>query len=137
MVHVDAVVAPATGNAQEVKEGAVIKAVYVEQWVKSSADATTSNQFVMIIEKVVSNAVSITAAQILNIGAYVNKKNILYVTQGVIGDGTTQSIPIHRTWILIPKGKQRFGLGDRLVVTVGSIGFGMRSCGIATFKEFI
>ncbi len=137
MVHVDAAVAPATGTAADVKEGAIIKAVYVEQWIKSNATAGNDTQFMLLIEKVPINAAAIGAAQLLNVGAYTNKKNVLYFTQGVIGDLTTQALPVHRGWVKIPKSKQRFGLSDRLVVTVGSVGTGIQSCGFSTYKEYI
>ncbi len=134
---VNAVVAPATASASQVKEGAIVKAVFVEQWIRSNAATGASAQFALVIEKVISGQASISAAQILNIGAYPNKKNVLYVTQGVIGDIETPSIPIYRNWILIPKGKQRFGLGDELVVTLGPVGNALQTCGISTYKEYI
>ncbi len=136
-VIVDSQKAPASTNAQDVKEGSIVKAVYVEQWIKSSAAAGTDTQFAMVVEKVPINAASVSAAGILNLGAYVNKKNILYTTQGVIGDLTTQGVPVHRGWIKIPKGKQRMGLSDRIVCTVAAVGDALQNCGISTYKEYI
>ncbi len=137
MVVIDSQVAPATSNASDVKEGAVIKAVYVEQWIKSSATAGEDTQFMLLIEKVPINSAAIGAAGMLNVGAYVNKKNVLFFSQGVIGDLTTQALPVHRGWIKIPKSKQRFGLSDRFVVTVGTVGSAIQSCGFSTYKEYI
>ncbi len=137
MVVIDTTTVPATANASDVKEGAVIKAVFIEQWIKSSATAGNDTQFMLLIEKVPANQVAIGAAGMLNVGAYLNKKNVLYFTQGVIGDLTTQALPVHRGWVKIPKSKQRFGLSDRLVVTVGTVGTAIQSCGFSTFKEFI
>ncbi len=77
-----------------------------------------------------------TYAQSLNLGAYPNKKNILYTTQGVIGGRDTQAIPVMRQWLLIPKGKQRMGLADKVEVTIASTGTAMQRCGIFTFKEY-
>lgn len=137
-VIVDATAAPATANAQDVKEGAIIKAVFVEQWIRSNATSGNSVQFILIVEKVPSNQASVSAAQTLNLGAYQNKKNVLYVTQGVLGDiATNDAVPLYRNWILIPKGKQRMGLGDRVVVTVSPVGFSVQNCGISTYKEYI
>ncbi len=135
---IDAVVAPATSNAFDVKEGAIIKAVYIEWWIKGKDAAGGSSQFTMIIEKNPVNVGTATIANMSNLGAYNNKKNVLYSTQGVIGDLSTNGVPILRTWVLIPKGKQRFGLADRLTSTILAIGTnGIQSCGIATYKEFI
>ncbi len=135
-VLVSGVVAPATGNSFSVIEGCAVKAVYIERWIKSNATAGGSTQFTMIIEKLPSNAPSVTFAQIANLGAYTNKKNILYSTQGVIGDLTTNSLALIRQFVLIPKGKQRFGLNDRLTVSIAAVGLAMQSCGIATYKEY-
>ncbi len=138
-VIVDAVVAPATGNAFDVKESAVIKAVHIEFWLLMVGASGSTSQFAMIIEKVPSNQASVTVAQMLNLGAYTNKKNILYTTQGVLGsfiDGSP-SIPIIKSWFLIPKGKQRFGLGDRLVVSMAPTGQTTNICGLSTYKEYI
>ena len=136
LVIADSVQAPATATTADVKEGSIIKAVHCEMWVKSKASEGGDTQFSMIIEKVPANQASVTFAQMATLSAYNNKKNILYSTQGVIGDLSTQSIPIIRDWILIPKGKQRFGLSDRLVMTIGVIGVNMQRCGIFTYKEW-
>ncbi len=133
---VDAVSAPASGANKDVKEGSIIKAIFLEYWVKSEAAANTDTKFQMCYEKVPSGQVSVTFAQMNNMGAYPNKKNVLYFTQGVLGDTQTGSVPIHRTWFLIPKGKQRFGLGDRIVVSLTATGTAVQNCGFTTFKEY-
>ncbi len=133
----DAVVAPAVGNAFDVAEGSVLKAVYIELWVIGASTTGTSSVFNMTIEKVPSNAPLMTFAQSQNLGAYANKKNILYVTQGIITaqiDGANP-IPMHRAWILIPKGKQRMGAGDSIRLNVSAIA-DIRVCGIFTYKEY-
>ncbi len=135
---VDAVVAPATANAFDVKQGSVIKAVFVEFWIGADGATNTETQFVLTIERTISNALPMNAAEILNLGSYRNKKNIMYTSQGVIGtmiDGNG-SIAIYRQWLLIPKGKQRFGLDDSLFVNITSVGTTMRVCGISIYKEY-
>ncbi len=79
-----------------------------------------------------------TLAQSQNLGAYPNKKNILYTTQGILADANDggPTIPLIRGWIKIPKGKQRMGLDDRIVVNITAVG-ALRLCGISTFKEYI
>ncbi len=133
---VEAVVAPATANSQEVQEGSVVKAVFFEIWVWGSEISGNDTQFLMAIEKRPSEAPAMTFAQSSNLGAYPNKKNILYTTQGVIGGRDTQAIPLIRNWLLIPKGKQRMGLGDFISVTIAATGAAMQRCGIMTFKEY-
>ncbi len=131
-----AVQGEAIGSAVEVNEGSVIKAVFIEVWLQSQATAGNTCQFAFVIVKTPAGAANISASEMLNLGAYDNKKNILFVSQGVLGDLNTQAVPIHRGWVKIPKGKQRFGLGDRLVWMLAPIGFGIQSCGISTYKEY-
>ncbi len=71
-----------------------------------------------------------------NLMVYPNKKNILFYSQGVIGDLTTQSIPVVRNWFLIPKGKQRMGLGDKIVETLTATAAVIQNCGFSTYKEY-
>ncbi len=138
-VVVSAVVAPATTNASDVKEGAIVKATHLEYWLWGGGSTGVDTQFVIVVEKAPSGRSAIGAAEMLNIGAYNNKKNIFFQSQGVIGAGVdgSQAIPVIRDWLLIPKGKQRFGLGDRLVVSFTTVGSAMQICGQATYKEYI
>ncbi len=134
---INAVVAPATGNAFDVKEGSIIKAIYLERWLVGSATEGIASQFTLTVEKKRDTEPDMTFAQSQNLGAYPNKKNILYTTQGIvtaqINGGPT--VPVIRQYVLIPKGKQRFGLQDEFMVNIGVIQ-SMRQCGIDTFKEF-
>ncbi len=134
---VESVVAPATANANQVQEGATVKAVYCELWITSKAATTDESTFIVAIEKLPSAGPDMTFTNITNLGAYLNKKNILYTTQGIIPaslDGGP-TIPVVRSFILIPKGKQRMGLGDKFIINVGAVG-NIRICGIFTYKEY-
>ncbi len=133
---VDTVAQSAVVNTEDVVEGSIVKAVFVEHWAKSNADAGQDTKFQLCLEKVPAGAASITFAQMNSLMGYVNKKNILFFSQGVIGDLTTQAIPIVRQWFKIPKGKQRFGLGDKLVLSISATGFSINNCGFSTFKEY-
>ncbi len=135
---VDAVVAPAAANPFEVEEGSIVKAIHFEYWLSNIGGTGTNTQFAAIIEKVVAGQAPVTFAQMAQLGAYPNKKNILWSSQGVLGtqvDGSN-SVPIVRGWILIPKGKQRMGLGDEIVFTLSAIGTAINICGISTYKEY-
>ncbi len=133
---VQSVVAPGVANAFSVTEGAVIKAMFIEFWLKSSAAAGEDTQFNFNICKIPGGATPPDVTDMLNMGAYDNKKNCFFNTQGVIGDLTTQAIPLIREWLKIPKGKQRFGLGDRMVATVLSTGTAAQICGQSVYKEY-
>ncbi len=133
---IQAVAQTAVSGAGDVVEGSIVKQVYIELWVKSFAGAGEDTKFQLVIEKLPVNANPITFTEMNNLMSYVNKKNILYTSQGVIGDLTTQSIPITRQWHSIPKGKQRFGLGDELVMTLSATAAVIQRCGLAIFKEW-
>ncbi len=122
--------------ASDVVEGAVIKAVYIELWFKGNAAAGTEDKFQFAIEKVPAGAAPLSFTDMNNMQAYQNKKNVLYFTQGVIGDLTVQAIPVFRQWILLPKGKQRFGFDDDLTIAISTTGATANTCGFATYKEY-
>ncbi len=136
---VTSVAAPATASTDEVKQGAVVKAVYLEYWLLNTGVTAEETQFVVALEKVpggASGAMSVT--DLLNLGAYDNKKNILFTSQGILHaalDGVN-AIPIIRSWVMIPKGKQRFGLNDILAFSLTSVGQTLNVCGFATYKEY-
>ncbi len=138
LVIVDAVAQNNVVNTFDVVEGAVVKAVHIEMWCSSTAGVNDGNQVVIIVEKVPANQAAVTVAQILNLQAYPNKKNILFTFQGVLASsvaGATAIAPI-RDWLLIPKGKQRFGFGDRLVISISPLGAGLDTCGMFIYKEY-
>ncbi len=138
IVVVDATQAPGNANTFDVTEGSIVKAIHLEYWIFSVGATGSTTQFVMVVEKVPSNQTSVTVAQMLNLAAYPNKKNVLFTTQGVLPsfiDGSG-SIPIMRDWFKIPKGKQRMGFGDRFVVSMTAVGQTIDLCGLATYKEY-
>jgi len=139
LVVINTVVAPAVGTSADVREGAIVKAVYFEHWIKGTGAADADTQFIVVLEKLPgASTAGITAAQMLNIGSYDNKKNIFFTGQGVIGGvGGGQAIPFLRGWIKIPKSKQRFGAGDTLLLNISTVGEAMQHCGFETYKEYV
>ena len=123
-----------TGSANRVPVGAVVKAVYIELW--AQAGSSQPGTLSMSVEKVVAGAPSMTFLQAQSLHDYPNKKNIYYFTQGIVGDSNTNPIPFIRMWIKIPKGKQRFGLGDKVVINVTSISEDIEYCGMAIVKHY-
>ncbi len=137
IVLVNAVVAPAAATTADVIQGAVIKAIYVEFWLGGDATSGTESQFVVTMEKKKVEETDPTAAELLNLGSYSNKKNVLYTTQGIVSamlDGGI-TIPVFKGWVKIPRGKQRFGLEDEFVFSITAVG-NLRLCGFATYKEY-
>ncbi len=133
---VHAVAQNAVSDAQDVVEGSVIKAVFIEFWNKSNAPSGTEQKFQFAIEKVPAGVTPLTFTEMNSLMGYENKKNVLYFTQGVLGDLTTQAFPVYRNWIPLPKGKQRFGLGDDLNISLSTTGATNNSCGFSVYKEY-
>ncbi len=123
-------------NVQDVVEGALVKAIFIEYWVKSFAGAGTDVKFQVCLEKVPAGATSVTFAQMNTMMAYPNKKNVFFFGQGVLGDNSTQAVPVIRQWFKLPKGKQRFGLDDVLMLTLSATSAALQNCGFATYKEY-
>ncbi len=120
-------------DPDEIEEGASVKAVFVEMWVRAGDTAPGSTLVTLI--KVPDGQVP-TFADVTALDAYQNKKNVLYHTQGLTNDQDADAIPFVRQWFKIPKGKQRFGRGDKLYLVVAAQALDNIICGFATYKEY-
>ncbi len=132
---IDSVDTPATGTVDEVVEGAIVKAIFVELWViDQGADAS----FSINLAKFPSGLGAMSYANAIALGTYENKKNVFYATQGLTpNDGIAQPVPLIRQWFKIPKSKQRFGLGDKIRLTIANAGLqDLYYCGMVTYKEY-
>ncbi len=119
----------------EIIEGAVIKAIYVELWTQGSANDVSE---VVTLTKI-PEAGSMTYTESIALDSYTNKKNVLFVHQGLSSnDGISNPLRVMANWYKIPKGKQRFGLGDKLTLTVSNFSptETLNFCGFAVFKEY-
>ncbi len=121
--------------AEEVVEGCTIKAFYFELWTIGSV----SDQFyTLIIGKIPGGVPNYVNADLVDLFNYANKKNIFYTMQGLASnDGIGNPVVAYKGWIKIPKGKQRFGLGDRIQFAVASRGSAtITICGLGIYKEY-
>ncbi len=137
-VIVDTVAQASVTAVEDVVEGSLVKAVFCEYWIMNEAATGNQGQFTVTIEKISSGGATPTVTNMANLGSYPNKKNVLYTSQGILGeinDGQG-AIPIIRTWVPIPKGKQRFSLGDRFIITLSSVSGSYRVCGMFIYKEY-
>ncbi len=130
----NAVDAPTGATANVVREGSVIKAVFVEMWVR--AGDTSPGNSLLTLYKLSSGAPGMTFAQHIDLHNYPNKKNVLYHTQGLTNDQDADAIPFIRQWFKIPKGKQRFGAGDILMLGIAAQALDNIICGFMTYKEY-
>ncbi len=118
----------------EVSEGANVKAVFVEMWL---LDTANDGSFIVSLEKKPGGNAGQSFSNSNSLGTYENKRNLLYVTQGLTpNNGVGNPVPIIRQWFKIPKGKQRFGLGEKLVLNITNNGLNdLEFCGFFTYKE--
>ncbi len=133
-VIVDAEAAGAVSGANEVIEGALVKAIFVEMWVRSQE--ASPGAFVGIICKHPGGVNNPTAAEMAALNDWDNKKNILYTTQGLTNDGASITMPMLKDWLKIPKGKQRMGLGDSWRMHLFAQALDLNNCGFFTYKEY-
>ncbi len=119
----------------EVRVGATVKAIFVEIWIIAQGNATGS--ITATIEKSVSGLANIDFGSMAQLHGYDNKKNIFYTTQGLTSqDAAGSPTPFLRAWVKIPKGKQRMGQGDRLLLNISANLANEQICGLAIYKEY-
>ncbi len=118
----------------ECAEGSIVTAFYAEIW----AIGSVSNQFfTAVLAKLPGGVGNVLQADLVDLYAYDNKKNILHTTQGLASnDGIAGPYPLVKQWFKIPKGKQRMGLGDKLQFAISSRGSDdIIYCGFFLWKE--
>ncbi len=121
--------------SSEVEEGSTVKAVFVELWLQNQGNL---GEFIVTITKSMEDGSGPTFAEQAVLMTYNNKKNVLYTTQGLTpNDAISGPINVLRSWVKIPKSKQRFGLGDRLVLNISNTSSNaLNRCGFSTYKEY-
>ncbi len=124
------------GNAQEVAQGSIIKAIFIEYWVLGDEMSNAHSTFQFAITKLSGADAGPTFAEMNALHGYVNKKNVFMYSQGLVAGDKANPTPVVRQWIKIPKGKQRFGLLDRLAITFTGLTGDVQFCGFATYKEY-
>ncbi len=118
----------------EVPEGSSVRAIFVEMWL---LDTANDGSFIVSLEKKPGGFAGQSFANSNSLGTYANKRNLLYVTQGLSpNNGVGNPVPIIRQWYKIPKGKQRMGLGEEWVLNITNNGLNdLEFCGFFTYKE--
>ncbi len=124
----------AVTDVDQVLEGSSVKAVYVELWARAGSTTPASGQ--LIIYKRTGDTLAASTTDMAALGDWDNKKNIFYTTMGLFNDQDADAIALYKGWLKIPKGKQRFGLGDELVFQMFTPTIDVQICGFATYKEY-
>ncbi len=121
-----------------IEEGAIVKSCYVEFWVSQDSATTVGSYTFILLKNPGGNANPLTG-DLAALHDYDNKKNILFTAQGLLTPNDGGQVPVLRGWYKIPKGKQRFGLKDRLQVFIRNnnpSAIDVNFCGLAIFKEY-
>ncbi len=121
-------------QTHEVEEGSIVKAIFFEFWISNAGSGPSFGT--CTIEKIPSQGNIQTFANSQNLGAYANKKNIFFSFEGLIPNSTANPLPIIRSWMKVPRGKQRIGLGDKIVINFVADGDAKNICGFTTYKEY-
>ncbi len=122
----------------EIEEGAIVKAVYIEYWLGNQS-STVVGSYTTIVVKVPGGSNPADAGKMAALHDYTNKKNILFTSQALVPPTDGGQVNVIRAWIKIPKGKQRFGLNDKLFITTrnnNSTSVVINFCGFAIYKEY-
>lgn len=135
--EVESVAIQNVNAAHEVVEGSVVKAIFVELWLLC-ASSLAEGSFVLIVEKSQAGQGNPSFATMTTLDAYVNKKNILFTSQGLVAEGGVGNpTPVLRQWIKIPKGKQRFGINDKIRIHIAALGsLDISGCGMTIYKSY-
>jgi len=120
--------------ATEVPEGSVVKAIFVELWLQNTSNL---GEAIVTLEKAPSGHAGASFSQMATLFTYDNKKNILFTHQGLTSnDGVGNPQRIINEWVMIPKGKQRMGLGDSIFLTIANVSANdLDRCGMSIYKE--
>ncbi len=129
---------PTATTPGQVEEGAIVKACYIEFWV-SQDSASVVGSYTVILYKDPGGTNAASSAQMAALHDYPNKKNILFTAQGLLTPNDGGQVPVLRSWYKIPKGKQRFGLGDRMILAIrnnNATSIDINFCGQIIYKEY-
>ncbi len=124
--------APST-SASEVRIGAVVKAIYIELWVRGQ---TNQGAFQVAFGKASAGTTGPTFTNMGNMHDFVEKNNVLFFSQGLSADSNTFATPVMKGWYKIPKGKQRLALGQRWYISIAGLALAVDFCGMMVYKEY-
>ncbi len=121
-----------------IEEGAIVKACYVEFWV-SQDSASVVGSYTVALFKLPGVGTAAASADLAALHDWDNKKNIFFSAQGLLTPNDGGQVPVLRGWYKIPRGKQRFGLNDRMVIAIrnnNATAIDINFCGLVIYKEY-
>ncbi len=121
-----------------IEEGASVKAIYIEMWL-GNASTSVVGSYTCIVFKNPGGTDNPVTGDLAALHDWSNKKNILFTSQALVPPTDGGQVMVLRQWIKIPKGKQRFGLLDRLQISIrnnNATSVDVNFCGLALYKEY-
>ncbi len=132
---VNAVAVGSKNIPSEIEEGNSVKACYFEMWVRSSE--ANNGSIISVLWKQSGGGTNFSLTEMAQLYDADQKKNILVTQQGLVNATAGDAIRIFGGWYKIPKSKQRFGLGDKLLFQIFAQGaIDVVHCGVAIYKEY-
>ncbi len=125
-------------SPESIEEGAIVKACYLEFWV-SQDSASVVGSYTVILCKNPGIGPNPLTGDLAALHDYDNKKNVLFTAQGLLTPNDGGQVPVLRGWYKVPKGKQRFGLDDKLILSIrnnNATAIDINFCGLVIFKEY-
>ncbi len=102
-------------------------------WLSSTDTAQVSG--VVTLEKLDGGKSVMSTTESAALNDYDNKKNVFHTFQGLISTEIQYPMAVIKGWFKIPKGKQWFGLGDRMVLNLHGQSGALQGCGFFLYKE--
>ncbi len=121
-------------DAQNVRIGAVVKAIYIELWVR--AGSTSPGNYIIVFGKGSAGSGGPTFGEMANMHDFNEKSDVLFISQALTNDQDADAIPVMRGWYKIPKGKQRMAIGQQWYVGVSAPAIDVIFCGQVVYKEY-
>ncbi len=121
-----------------IEVGAIVKACYVEFWV-SQDSASVVGSYTVTLAKIPGIGNNPLTGDLAALHDYDNKKNVFFSAQGLLTPNDGGQVPVLRGWYKIPKGKQRMGLDDKLIVSIRNnnlTAIDINFCGLVIYKEY-
>ncbi len=121
--------------ANEVQEGAVVKAIFIEMWLQNSAN---DGHQIVCLGKTPETGQAPVFSEMAALDGYPQKNNLFFIHEGLSSnDGVGNPQAIMNGWYKIPKGKQRMALGDQLTLTISNPSSNnLNRCGKTIYKEY-
>ncbi len=130
---VDAIDSPTTADVDSVEVASRVSSIYLNVQVYATSEASLANVYMYVMKNPGNN---LTPPAPNAVGAADEKKFIIHQEMRMMGGATTENpITLFSGVIKIPRGYQRFGFKDRLIINISTPGNSIDYCFQCIYKE--